>query len=199
MDYFVPNFVRAQELKDNDVSLNWAENHLGHVWNYKAPEKKKAEEPTQYNYNPELDQDVKDTHAHTQWAEKSLDHQWKWDESLVGSTADMRLKSHPHVQSLAQSDPISGSAGFPERKKKSNEPPEVEYPDPNSMKLEEDIIDNNENLKWTENYLGRQWQWEDDERQAKNWINPVDNFERTARLAQREPSKEPWQRGPDAD
>ena len=65
-------------------------------------------------------------------------------------------------QALAQSDPISGSAGWPKSKhQKDAAGREVSYPNPDTMELDGDIIDSQSNLKNTETTLKSKWDWTD--------------------------------------
>lgn len=66
--------------------------------------------------------------------------------SLAALFAVEAKHSGHKLQAHSQSDPISGSLGFPVRKAKKEEPI-VYYPDPDTMELDGDIKDSHAHLK----------------------------------------------------
>jgi len=211
MDYFVPNFGKSPEINDVNQSLEAAQEQLNHQWSWKLEKKKPLDPPTLYNYHPELDADMKATANHLGWAEQSTGQTLDADE-LMQSHHSHKKHIHHKIHSLAQSDPISGSAGWPERKGKKAAAADVEYPNPDTMELEPDMVDSAAHLKATEKTLGRKWVWDDDEDRGLKWLNDQDTWGRSATptastaetdgliaAMQKSPSNEPVKAGPVQD
>lgn len=110
-----------------------------------------------YNYAPNLDGDMIATAKNLNDAEDSLNY--KWDIMALG--LDSMHKHHKHHH--RHSDPISGSLGFPptEAKKKAAAKI-VYYPDPDTMKLDGDIIHSHSSLENAEKSLEHKWKWSDE-------------------------------------
>lgn len=222
MDYFVPNFGRSEEIMDVNASLHASQQANGHQWNWKLVKPGKFPQPTQYNFAPELDDDMKSTANHLGYAENTLGRPMEFEDIAV--TQELMRQHHRHlrhIQSLAQSDPISGSAGWPEKKGKKKAPLDVEYPDPDSMELDPDVVDTAANLKSTEKSMGRTWKWDDSEEYGAKWMNKYDTWSRAASAPAEEaigaaagvpaevagqaamqmsaPNNTPWARGDDAE
>jgi hypothetical protein len=76
------------------------------------------------------------------------------------SAASAKSYSYKAQQSLVQSDPISGSLGFPARPSKK-EAPIVQYPDPEVQGLEADIKHSQASEASVSKTLGKTWVWEE--------------------------------------
>ena len=107
-----------------------------------------------YNYAPNLDGNMIDSLKHLSDAEDDLNY--KWDITALG--LDEMHKHHKHHH--RHSDPISGSLGFPKTEaKKKAEAKHVYYPDPDTMKLDGDIIHSHESLEGAEKSRDHKWKW----------------------------------------
>lgn len=73
MNYFVPHFGKGPDVIQTWNSLETAEGMLDHKWTLDEEEQKPGPPPTQYNFNPELDDDVKMTQKHRENAPKWLE------------------------------------------------------------------------------------------------------------------------------
>lgn len=141
MDYPVPNFGVDRDILTTHNSLDVAEGIRKRKWNWILKDKKDVvPAPTQYNWAPELDADVISTQKHMGDAEVRLKTKWEFaDVQLADNTADAFDESSDESgddnnvetqqanfhkveplwdtkQSLAQSDPISSSVGWPKSK-----------------------------------------------------------------------------------
>jgi hypothetical protein len=161
MNYPVPSFGADPDIAGTHDNLAWAEQSRGHNWDFKfaKPPVNEAAK-TMYNYAPELDSDMKSTIKHTGDAEDTLNTKWDYEVQLDQQNGHKHNHHHQHRKPshhLTQSDPISGSAGWPERK---NDRRKREAHYNFNPKLDGDIVDTHENLENTEETLGKKWKWE---------------------------------------
>ena len=74
INYFVPNFGKdKREVLTTWNSLDVAQKQLNHVWEFNPDAVKKPEDPTKYNFKPELDDDIKISNVNEAGAQKWLD------------------------------------------------------------------------------------------------------------------------------
>ena len=116
-----------------------------------------------------VDHDIIHTKKHIADQEKRLDHKWipkrdpETKKFIVPNAANANSYSYmpsnmvqrKSFQSLTQSDPISGSAGWPVSTRKAKVDDTVFYPDPDTMELDFDMVDSVKNLKDSEVKLKR--------------------------------------------
>jgi hypothetical protein len=152
-DYFVPDYGYDHELKHNDASLDWAENKLGHKWNWK----KKADDdkiPAYIDANP-LDQDM----------QTSL-------SNLKGQEAEKGKWNLPVEDVQLSSDPICDSSGCNQYKHKKKDPGyDKDYPVVD-LGVDRDIVGAHEDLAVAEGMLKHKLIMGTDESKAK-WKNPA--------------------------
>ena len=98
MNYYVPNFGRDEDVTNTWTSLGAAEGIRNHRWRYNPDDKKKPEDPIQYDFQPDLDDDIVDTQSNMGAAEKKLG---KW----TFKPADPR-------QGLSQIDALGSNESF---------------------------------------------------------------------------------------
>ena len=151
-DYFVANFGKDKDIKTNDNSLDWAEQQLGHKWNWvKKDEKDKIE----YDQAPKLDEDIKVSQANL----KSTDKEGTWKPVF-------------DVQLDMESDPICDSSGCNQYKHKKKDPGyDKDYPVVD-LGVDKDIVGAHEDLAVAEGMLKHKLIMGTDESKAK-WKNPA--------------------------
>lgn len=78
---------------------------------------------------------------------------------------DNKPKAQSFSQSFMRSDPIAGSLGHPDIKEKKK-PLIIWYPDPDTMKLDDEINHSEDSLKYVEARMGKKMvldEWDDPE------------------------------------
>lgn len=151
MDYFVPNFGRDHDMNHNDQSLDWAEKHLNHKWNWQKPDKKDG--PPSYEIRP-LDHDIQDSIGHMK-AQEAKHGVWN-----LPKEEDVQLES----------DPICSSAGCSQYKHKKKElgyP--INYPVPNNGRDRDDVLTTEHSLEIAEAQRKHTW----DFKMEKPPLNPA--------------------------
>ena len=170
MDYFVPNFGP----QDHDITTTWnsldvAEQMRGHKWHLSEDWKKKPEPPTEYNFDPELDEDIVDTNDHMAAAEKSIGKKWTYNavqiegENKLYTDEELAELTRQHNESLAQvnteSDPVCHPAGctqylFPKDTAPSHP---MNYPVPNFGIDQPDVATTFNSLDVAESMYQHRW------------------------------------------
>jgi len=168
-DYPVPNLGMDPDIIGTFNSLAVAEEQKGHHWEFTfAKDPVNAAAKTHYNFDPKLDSDMIHSANHLAAAETKLNEKWDVfnvmidnEESSDDDESDEDTSDNEEIepkalfhkvtpfwetsdkkQALAQSDPISGSLGWPVNKHKAAaEGRIISYPNPDTMALDGDIID----------------------------------------------------------
>ena len=155
-DYFVPDFGKDKDIHTNENSLAWAEQQLGHKWNWK---KKEDKDKVEYDQAPKLDSDIIVSQANL----KATDKEGKWKPVF-----DVQLEE--------SSDPICDSSGCNQYKHKKKDPGyDKDYPVVD-LGVDREITANHEDLAIAEGMLKHKLIMGTDESKAK-WKNPAKKTE----------------------
>jgi hypothetical protein len=186
MDYFVPHFGKDHLIKETFNSLDWAEKHRGHEWNY-TPDNSK---PPAWDFRtPDfgLDDDVVVTQANIAASSKKLKHEWKPEQDengnwIVPEPADNKSYTYDSLvqtgsQLKTESDPVCSSAGCNYNKDNGKTAHPMNYFVPNFGR-DQHVKETFSSLDWAEKNRNHNWvldpNWDSTKKAA--WDFRVPNF-----------------------
>ena len=188
MNYFVPNFGQDKDINHSWSSLEWAQNSLGHQWDYvpaTGPPKPDFEDHRIPDFG--LEDDIVTSQKNEKATEGILEHDWvpKKDENgvwIVPEAIDNRSYEyiedgrHAYKEEAAKfvqidesSDPIcsSAAAGCPNEKAAASHPKDYFVP---NFGVDHDIISTQAHIQQQEALKEHEWIPKQDENGV--WIVP---------------------------